>query len=467
MTLSLIIPIAAFAAAAGIGARKCLYVPLVLLAIPARSRHGPRLDCSGLARSPLRRQRPPHRLQHRHRNFSRWLIHRHPSQSAELRRVLAASYPRWPRPHRGIPYPTHRRRYGTRTGVRSEACRPGQRLTPSSRAADWGPGCSGGIRCSLRLVAGVSTLTVEADISRTQMHDTAGVTAANVRCMTIAAPTECLFCGVELSASNRTKEHVFPRWLQQRYGIAKCELELLNGTAARYEQLLVPACRECNNIHAGQLEARVAEGTASSQDMWLWMLKIHLGLLYWESGKPMTQDRRKPESAQPVFPLESLGLGYFQSLFSALKGSGATFNPDPLGTILSFPDQTDEFDYADRHYQHPRVPGAIYSAGLLAFDSRVWIALFDDGHRVADHFIDEAVMQHIVADGRDPRRFFPELMYARSRIEWYPKVLVSRGRDGHTNQVVALPTLTPPNILPYDVADLMTFVSGRRLSGDD
>ncbi|MBX4171210.1 hypothetical protein RBB84_18835 [Rhodococcus sp. D-6] len=35
MTLSLIIPMAAFVAAAGIGARKWLYVPLVLLAIPA------------------------------------------------------------------------------------------------------------------------------------------------------------------------------------------------------------------------------------------------------------------------------------------------------------------------------------------------------------------------------------------------------------------------------------------------
>ena len=35
MTLSLIIPIAAFAAAAGIGARKWPYVPVVLLALPA------------------------------------------------------------------------------------------------------------------------------------------------------------------------------------------------------------------------------------------------------------------------------------------------------------------------------------------------------------------------------------------------------------------------------------------------
>ncbi|MCZ4589629.1 hypothetical protein O4328_39355 [Rhodococcus opacus] len=35
MTLSLIISIAAFAAAAGIGARKLIYIPLMLLAIPA------------------------------------------------------------------------------------------------------------------------------------------------------------------------------------------------------------------------------------------------------------------------------------------------------------------------------------------------------------------------------------------------------------------------------------------------
>jgi len=91
---------------------------------------------------------------------------------------------------------------------------------------------------------------------------------------------------------------------------------------------------------------------------------------------------------------------------------------------------------------------------MIAFDKRLWIALFDDGRRVLDSFIDEPEMQRQVSEGRDPRSLFPELMYTRSRIHWHPKLLVGTGPDGQTSHVVAVPTMGVPRIFDFDAAEL-------------
>jgi len=274
--------------------------------------------------------------------------------------------------------------------------------------------------------------------------------------VTLAEPTECLFCGVTLTDETATRAHVFPRWLQDRCGIANLELDLANETPVRYAQLLAPACRDCNNVHAGQLEARVSDGTASPQDMWLWMLKIQMGTFYWESGKPKSRDRRSSDNAQPIFPLDVIDITYFQTLFTALR-DGATFDPTPSGTLLRFPDPQNAFDYADRLFSHPQARDNMYSAGLIAFDGHVWIALFDDGRRVVDGFIDVSVMEKQVAGGRDPRDFLPELIYTRSRILWDPKLMIGRAPNHTITSLTALPTMGRPHIFDFDPAELATF----------
>lgn len=98
--------------------------------------------------------------------------------------------------------------------------------------------------------------------------------------------------------------------------------------------------------------------------------------LYWESGRPLSRDRRRPEHGEPIFPLDAIDLGYFQTLFSALKNAEATFDPSPSGTLLRFKDPVGEFDYADRLFSHPQAREDVYSAGMIAFDGHVWLALF-------------------------------------------------------------------------------------------
>jgi hypothetical protein len=271
------------------------------------------------------------------------------------------------------------------------------------------------------------------------------------------SPDNCLFCGVALDDGNRSAEHVFPRWLQDRYQLANQELTVANDTFVRYAQLLVPACLDCNNVHGSQLEERVSKGLASDQEMWMWMLKLQLGVFYWESGKPLSRDQRSTDSEQPIFPLEAIDITYFQTLFAAFKTGTARFEPEPSGSLLSFPLNEDGFDYADRLYRHERGEDGLYAAAMVALDRQLWIALFDDGRRVLDTFVADDLMNEQVQTGQDPRTFFPELMYLRSLIVWHPTLLIGSDRHGEPSLIFAAPTMTTPTILDFDDVELETF----------
>lgn len=63
----------------------------------------------------------------------------------------------------------------------------------------------------------------------------------------------CFLCGSPLSQDG-TAEHVFPKWLLEKYDLWDRKLTLLNGTTIAYRQLTVPCCQKCNNKYLSSLE---------------------------------------------------------------------------------------------------------------------------------------------------------------------------------------------------------------------
>jgi hypothetical protein len=101
----------------------------------------------------------------------------------------------------------------------------------------------------------------------------------------------CFLCSRRLTKKHRTDEHVFPKWVQERFGLWNQQLVLLNGTSIPYRQLTIPCCAQCNNENLSQLENTVrtaveqgAEAVRSLPPLALfqWMGKIYYGLLYKE-----------------------------------------------------------------------------------------------------------------------------------------------------------------------------------------
>jgi hypothetical protein len=119
----------------------------------------------------------------------------------------------------------------------------------------------------------------------------------------------CFYCG-KLLRGSRTREHVFPLWLQKRFGLFDQHLTLLNGTLIPYRQLTVPCCSTCNNVHLSKLEKRVQtllfessieEARRNLKDIYIWANKILLGIIYAERLLPL--NRRYPKG-RPILPPE-------------------------------------------------------------------------------------------------------------------------------------------------------------------
>jgi hypothetical protein len=280
----------------------------------------------------------------------------------------------------------------------------------------------------------------------------------------------CLFCGLELSPESRTMEDVFPKWLQREYGLVNEQLTLLNGTGVTYSQLVVPACSDCNNVHASQLEQRVKEDRATAQDMWIWLLKLQLGTMHWETSKPAARDRRDPAAEQPILSGDAFDVGFLHTLFDVLKRPDPQFAPDPLGSVFCFPTDRTAFYYADKLYRHPQSDSDAdnYSASCIVIHGRCWIALFDDAGLIHDNAVSIEIMERQVADGKDPIKLFAELMFLRACLDWTPSTLIVGPQVGAAQGVAFTLPMGPPRDIERRQEDLDVFYAslGFRV-GDD
>lgn len=129
--------------------------------------------------------------------------------------------------------------------------------------------------------------------------------------------SHCFLCGRRLNSKNRTDEHVFPKWVQNRFSLWNQRLTLLNGTKIPYRSLTIPCCFECNNRHLRPLEDRVCEATLKGHKafvkldeltLFLWFGKILYGLLYKELF--LARDRKSGSKAKivPRHLIKSFGL---------------------------------------------------------------------------------------------------------------------------------------------------------------
>lgn len=125
----------------------------------------------------------------------------------------------------------------------------------------------------------------------------------------IYSRNRCFFCA-ELLRDKNSREHVFPKWLQEKFKLWDQTIHLLNGTTIQYAKLTVPCCKPCNTTHLSKLENRVKKhlfeeplsvARRNSPDIWIWVMKILLGIVYAERILPL---RRSKPAGRRILPLE-------------------------------------------------------------------------------------------------------------------------------------------------------------------
>lgn len=101
----------------------------------------------------------------------------------------------------------------------------------------------------------------------------------------------CFLCGIKLTKTNRTEEHIFPRWLLNRYDLWNNTLVLLNRKSIQYRKIKIPSCKKCNSVHLGKLEKTIEQASRKGYREFIrvpkvrifqWLQKIYYQILYME-----------------------------------------------------------------------------------------------------------------------------------------------------------------------------------------
>ncbi|WP_299671987.1 hypothetical protein [uncultured Polaribacter sp.] len=139
----------------------------------------------------------------------------------------------------------------------------------------------------------------------------------------------CFVCGKPAD----TVEHLFPKWLQNKFNLWDQDITVSNQTNVKYRQLIIPACKKCNNVTYGQLEQKIKSNKADEKDIWRWANKLHFGLRLKDTF--LEADRKNPgKKISDIYELND-ALEQSRHYLHCITGEFSCY-PDPFGSVFKF-----------------------------------------------------------------------------------------------------------------------------------
>jgi hypothetical protein len=127
----------------------------------------------------------------------------------------------------------------------------------------------------------------------------------------------CFACGGPRSTGKG--EHVFAKWLQERFKLWNQKLTLLNGTLIPYRHLTVPCCESCNTGFLSKIEVSIPplieKASIDTLDEELavgrWLSKILIGILVKETSLSLDRKSKGDAKILPASLIEGLRQAHF------------------------------------------------------------------------------------------------------------------------------------------------------------
>lgn len=253
----------------------------------------------------------------------------------------------------------------------------------------------------------------------------------------------CFLCGRKLTPTTRTSEHVFPKWLLDRYRLWDAQLALLNGSPIPYRRIRIPCCKTCNGVYLGALERRVENAVRGGYRLFRrlppgvvfqWLTKIFFQILYMEMRLAM--DVRDPSRGTILTPefLDEFRLEH--ALLNSVRIPVRVSTPPPW-SIFVLPSQVSatrerNFDFLDN--LHGQV--VAIRMGEVAI-----IALIMDGHAQQDIFRPyfSKVTRYLRLHPIQFRELATKAIYKRSTMDRTPKFMTVWPKNHASFDVVSLP----------------------------
>jgi len=151
---------------------------------------------------------------------------------------------------------------------------------------------------------------------------------------------KCFLCGNELTSNNYSVEHIFPKWLQNKFDLWNQDLILLNGTQIKYRNLTIPCCKNCNTTMSKCIEKPVERAVEAGYEEFIrldkkivfqWLNKISYGMLFKELS--LKQDIRNPHSPT-IYNEEHLKQHHMQYMFLKSIIDGAEYIEKPYSLLI-------------------------------------------------------------------------------------------------------------------------------------
>lgn len=142
----------------------------------------------------------------------------------------------------------------------------------------------------------------------------------------------CLFSGNAPDA----EEHVIPDWLQRRFGLQRESYQLPSDTGLDYRHAKVPTT-DRDNWQFGQIEDRISRNRFVWEEVYLWLFKIHIGLM--ARNLTLRADLRDP-NADSIVPFQVIDnqLRFFRELYRQYFAQGHFRTlASPPGSVFILP----------------------------------------------------------------------------------------------------------------------------------
>ena len=151
---------------------------------------------------------------------------------------------------------------------------------------------------------------------------------------------KCFLCGEILTDENSTEEHIYPKWLQNKFDLWDKQLILLNGTGINYRNLKIPCCKRCNNKMSEAIEKPIQIAVTGGYDsfknidkniVFLWLNKLSYGMLFKELSLDVN---RRDITKGKIYSQEWLEEHKMQYMFLQSIISESEYNGQPFSLLL-------------------------------------------------------------------------------------------------------------------------------------
>jgi hypothetical protein len=191
----------------------------------------------------------------------------------------------------------------------------------------------------------------------------------------------CFLCGYKIDGK-RTREHVFPKWLQAKFDLWNKTISITNNTTIQYKNLTVPCCSKCNNQHLSIMESNfqrlLKKGFSELTDfdeqvIFNWCGKILYATRHIELS--LLFDRKKPELGSIISGEEFQSYSCFQLFLQSIRYK-TIWNVKPWSLFL-FKSETEGFFFQTR---------VNYPCLSIKLGKFIVIVLFEDNNAIENHF---------------------------------------------------------------------------------